>query len=109
MKSEVLKSIKQTEEAYRTMISEARTEREKRISGAKQEADNLIMKAKADIEEYKKKRLADAREEAIRTRKTIIKTGEDRATALRTRGKKNLDKAAALLIERLKEQLHVTA
>jgi hypothetical protein len=109
MKSEVLKSIKQTEEEYRTMISEASAERERRISGAKQEADNLIMKAKADIEEYKKKRLVDAREEAARTHRAIIKTGEERATALRARGKKNLDKAAALLIERFKEQLHVTA
>ncbi len=108
MKSEVLKSIKQTEEKYRTMISEAKAEREKRISSAKLEADNLIMKANADIEEYKKKRLADAREDAVRKRKAIIKNGEDRAASLRTRGKKNLDKAAALLIERLKEQLHVT-
>lgn len=109
MKSEVLKSIKKTEEEYRIMISDAKAERERRISGAKQEADNLIMKAKADIEEYKKKRLADAREQAARTRRTIIQTGEERAAALRTRGKKNLNKAAALLIERLKEQLHVTA
>jgi V/A-type H+-transporting ATPase subunit G/H len=109
MKSEVLKNIKQTEEEYRTMISEANADREKRISGAKMEADNLIMKAKADIEEYKKKRLTDAREEGARTRRAIIKAGEDRAAALRTRGKKNLDKAAALLIKRLKEQLHVTA
>jgi V/A-type H+-transporting ATPase subunit G/H len=109
MKSEVLKNIKQAEEEYRIRISEAKAEREKRISEAKLEADNLIMKAKSDIEEYKKKRLTDAREEAARTRRAIIKTGEERAAALRNRGKKNLDKAAALLIARLKEQLHVTA
>ncbi len=109
MKSEVLKNIKETEEKYRIMISEAKAEREKRISAAKLEADNLTMKAKADIEEYKKKRLADAREEAARMRQTIIRTGEERAAALRTRGQKNLEKATALLIGRLKEQLHVTA
>jgi len=109
MKSEVLKNIKKTEEEYRAMISEAKVEQERRISGAKLEADNLVMKAKADIEEYKKKCLADAREEIARTHRTIIKTGEERAAALRARGKKNLDKAAALLIERLKEQLHVTS
>ena len=51
MKSEVLKSIKKTEEDYHVMISEAKADKERRISGARLEADNLIMKAKADIEE----------------------------------------------------------
>lgn len=109
MKSEVLKSIKKTEEDYHVMISEAKADKERRISGARLEADNLIMKAKADIEEYKKKRLADAREEAARKRNAIIKTGDERAAALRAKGKKNLDRVVALLISRFKEQLHVAA
>ncbi len=109
MKSEVLQTIKKTEEEYQAMISEARAERERRFASAKLEADNLIMKAKADIEEYKKKRLSDAREEAARKREAIIRTGEERATTIRSKGKKNLDKAVSYLIQKFKEQMHVTA
>ena len=109
MKNEVLKSIKQIEKEYTSLVNEAKTERERRIAGAKLEADNLIMKASVDIEEYKKKRYADARDGAVKKRHAIIKTGEERAAALRAKGKKNLDKAVALLLSRFKEQLHVKA
>ncbi len=108
MKSEVLQTIKKTEKDYQAMISEARAEREHRIASAKLEADNLIMKAKADIEEYKKKRLSDAREEVARKRNAIIRNGKGRADTLRSKGKKNLDKAVAFLILRFKEKMHVT-
>jgi V/A-type H+/Na+-transporting ATPase subunit G/H len=109
MKIEVLKSIKQTENNYNAMISEANDERERRITGAKLEADNLIIRANAEAEEYKKKRLSDARAEVAAKHTLILKEGNDRAAALQSRGKKNLDKAVALLIARFKEQLHVNA
>lgn len=109
MRSEVLESIKKTEEEYRAMISQARAERERGLAGARLEADTLVMKAKADTEEYKKKRLESAREEAARKRKTIIQKGEEQAAALRARGQKNLDKAVDLLIQRFREQVHVSA
>ncbi len=109
MKIEVLKSIKQSEETYKEMISQANAEREKRISAARLEADNMVISAQAQTEDYKKKLLSDARDEAARKQEEIIRKGDERAAALRTRGVKNLDKAVALLISRFREQLHVTA
>jgi V/A-type H+-transporting ATPase subunit G/H len=109
MKIEVLKSIKQSEETYKETISQANADRERRISAARMEADNMVIAASASTEEYKKKLLSDAREEAARKREEIIRKGDERAAALRARGKKNLEKAVALLISRFREQLHVTA
>jgi len=109
MKIEVLKSIKKSEETYKEMISQANAERERRISAARLEADNMVIAAQASTEEYKKKLLSDAREEAARKQEEIIRKGDERAAALRAKGKKNLEKAVALLISRFREQLHVTA
>ncbi len=108
MKVDVLKSIKRIEEEYRTRIDEALSEKERLLSSAKLEADNLIIRAHADIEEYRKKRLADARDDAAKKRAAILKEGEERAAAMRARGRKNLESAVALLLTRFKEQLHVT-
>ncbi|MDH7592959.1 MAG: ATPase [Methanomicrobiales archaeon] len=88
------------------MISEARAEREKMLAEAKLEADNLVIRASEDAEEYKKKRLSDARDAVAKKRAGILKTGEERAMALKARGMKNLDRAVALLITRFREQLH---
>jgi V/A-type H+-transporting ATPase subunit G/H len=107
MKIEVLKSIKQTEDKYKTMIGEATAEKERRISGARLEADNLIIKANAEAEEYKKKRLSDARDDAGKKHAVIVKQGDERAAVLREKGRRNLDKAVALLTARFKELLHV--
>ncbi len=105
MRIEVLKSIKQSEVAYKSMIAEAKAEKERRINASRLEADNMIIRASADVEEYKKKRLADAHAEAAVKRKAIMKEGEERVGALRAKGKKNLDKAVAFLMTRFKEQL----
>jgi V/A-type H+/Na+-transporting ATPase subunit G/H len=105
MRIEVLKSIKQSEEAYKTMIAEARAEKERRINAARLEADNMVIRAAADVEEYKKKRLADAHAEAAIKRRAIMKEGEERVNALRAKGKKNQEKAVAFLTTRFKEQL----
>lgn len=109
MKSEILTSIKQIEEECRTMLSAAKAEQERRIAGAKLEADNLVMKARVDTEEYKKKRFADARGDAAKRRDAIIKEGDDRAAHLRARGKTNIGKAVALMVSRFKEQVHAKA
>ncbi len=105
MRIEVLKSIKQSEVAYKSMIAEARAEKERRINASRLEADNMVIRASADVEEYKKKRLADAHAEAAVKRKAIMKEGEERVSALRAKGTKNLDKAVAFLMTRFKEQL----
>lgn len=106
MRSEILTSIRESEESYRAMVSEAKAEREKLLAGARLEADNLVIRAMEDVEEYKKKRLSDARQEVARKRAAILKSGEEQATALKSRGLKNLDRAVALLITRFREQLH---
>jgi V/A-type H+-transporting ATPase subunit G/H len=109
MKSDVLKSIKTTEETFRTMIAEAEAERKRSIQSAELEADNLILKAGNNAEEYKKMRLADARQQVAITHAEIIRAGDQRAAELRERGSKNQSKAVELLVSRLKEQLHVNA
>jgi V/A-type H+-transporting ATPase subunit G/H len=107
MKTEVLNDIKKAEEEYRTMIQAAEAERRKSIANAEHEADNLIAKTAITAEEYRKKRLADARAHAAEAHARIIKEGEQRAAALREQGSKNLDRAAALLVSRFREKLHV--
>jgi V/A-type H+-transporting ATPase subunit G/H len=109
MKVEVLKRIKDTEQDYTAMISEAKAAKEKRIAAARLEADSRVIRAEGEIEEYKKKRLAGARDEIGRKRETIQRKGEEHATALRNRGKSNLDRSVAFLVKRFREQLHVPA
>ncbi|HOS82670.1 MAG TPA: ATPase [Methanolinea sp.] len=89
------------------MISEAVAEAKRTSAHAELEADNLIMKATHDAEEYKKARMAEIRENAARRREEILKDGRARAAELRQRGSRNLEKAASLLVSRFRERLHV--
>jgi V/A-type H+-transporting ATPase subunit G/H len=107
MKTEVLQKIKLTESEYEKMISEAVAEARRTSAHAELEADNLVMKATHDAEEYKKARMAEMRENASRRREEILKEGRERAAELRQRGSRNLEKAASLLVSRFKERLHV--
>jgi vacuolar-type H+-ATPase subunit H len=109
MKIEVLKRIKDTEKGYAAMISEAKAAKEKRVASARLEADNLVIRAEAEIEEYKRKRLAEARDEISRKRAVIQRKGEEHGTAVKNRGRSNLDRAVTLLVKRFREQLHVPA
>ncbi len=107
MKTEVLKDIKTAEEEYRTMIRNAEAERKKNLADAELEADNLLLKAKSNAEEYKKNRMADARQRAEEAHARIIREGGERAAALTEKGSKNLDRAVELLVSRFREQLNV--
>ncbi len=107
MKIEVLKDIKKTEEEYKKMISEAEAARVKSLADAQLEGDNLIQKANADAEEYKKKCIADAKSTAASRYDAILKKGRAEATVLEQKGRQNLDKAVEMLVDRFKEQLHV--
>ncbi|WP_067046501.1 MULTISPECIES: V-type ATPase subunit subunit G family protein [Methanofollis] len=109
MKSEVLKSIKQAEEEYTSMVSTARLEQKQKLADARAEAEHIVEKAAADAEAYKKSRLADAGTTAARKRAEILKNGEQRAAKLKADSLANLDKAVELLVSRFKEQLHVSA
>jgi V/A-type H+-transporting ATPase subunit G/H len=64
MKTDVLKSIRETEEEYQAMIRDAQAGRKKSLSDAEQEAESLILKAQNDAGEYRNQRLAEARAEA---------------------------------------------
>ena len=109
MKTEVLKDIKTAEEEYSTMIRNAEADKKKSLANAELEADNLIVKATSTAEEYRKKRMADARTHAAESHARIIKEGELSTIALREHGRKNLDRAVELLVTRFKEQVHVKA
>jgi V/A-type H+-transporting ATPase subunit G/H len=107
MKTEVLRNIKTTEEEYRALISTVQAERKRSLSNAELEADNLIMKATNNAEEYKKMRLAEARQQAAKHHAEIIQDGRRRAAALREKGEKNLPGAVNLLVSSFAERLHV--
>jgi V/A-type H+-transporting ATPase subunit G/H len=109
MKTEVLKDIKAAEEEYGTTIRNAEEDRKKGLANAELEAGNLIIKANNTAEEYRKKRMADARTHAAEAHARIIREGEQGAVALRDQGKRNLERAVALLVTRFREQLHVQA
>lgn len=106
MKTEVLKNIKETEAEYQKTISDAMAERKRSTANADLEADNLIMKATHDAEEYKKARLAEARQNAAKKHHEILTEGKRRAAELKERGTRNLGRAADLLVSRFKERLH---
>jgi len=109
MKTEVLDDIKKTEAEYQSMISTAQEEKKKRRSQAELEADNLIVKAQSNAEQYKKLKLEEARHQAAQKHVEILKEGSQRSAALSEKGKRNLSKAVQLLVSRFKEQLHVGA
>lgn len=109
MKTEVLKSIKKTEEEYRQQVEKAKLERDQIIANARLEADNQVAKATTVAEEYKKKRLADARNDAAKEHTRILGEGKQQASALKEKGGKRLKEAVSLFVERFKEQVHVTA
>ena len=109
MKTEVLKDIKAAEGEYGTTIRNAEVDRKKSLANAELEAGNLIIKANYTAEEYRKTRYAEARTHAAEAHARIIREGEQGAAALREQGKKNLERAVALLVTRFREQLHVKA
>jgi V/A-type H+/Na+-transporting ATPase subunit G/H len=109
MKTEVLSDIKKAEEEYRTTIRNAEADRKKSLANAELEADNLLLKAANTAEEYKKTRMADARQKASEAHARIIKEGQQSASALKEKGSKNLDRAVELLVSRFKERLNVKA
>ncbi|RQD82258.1 MAG: ATPase [Methanocalculus sp. MSAO_Arc2] len=109
MKTEVLKSIKKTEEEYRQQVDAAMAERERIITNARLEADNLVAKAANVTEEYKKKRLADARNDAAKEHARVLEEGKQQAAALKEKGRKRMKEAVSLFVERFKERVHVTA
>ena len=109
MKTEVLKDIKKTEEEYLSMISKAQDEKKRNKSQAELELDNLVTKAQSNAEQYKKLKLEEARHQATLKHAEIIKSGDQRAAALKAKGQKNLSKAVQLLVSRFKEQLNVSA
>lgn len=107
MKTEVLKSIKQTEEEYRSTISAAEEERSRNIASAKLEADNLIKKARIDASEYVKSQLADARAEAKRKHDEIVHEGELKAKVMTEQSREKTTDAVELFVTRFKEHLNV--
>jgi V/A-type H+-transporting ATPase subunit G/H len=109
MKTEVLRDIKKTEEEYQKTITAAQEEKKRRHSQAELEADNMVTKAQSNAEQYKKLKLEEARHQAALKHAEIIKTGNQRAVALKEKGEKNLSKAVQLLVVRFKEQLNVRA
>ena len=109
MKTEVLKDIKKAEDEYQSTISKAQEEKKHRHSQSELEADNLVTKAQSNAEQYKKLKLEEARHQAALKHAEIIKSGNQRAAAIREKGSKNLPKAVQLLVSRFKEQLHVKA
>jgi V/A-type H+/Na+-transporting ATPase subunit G/H len=109
MKTEVLKDIKKAEEEYLSMISKAQDEKKRSRSQAELELDNLVTKAQDNAEQYKKLKLEDARRQAALKHAEIIKSGNQRAAALKETGQKNLSKAVQLLVSRFKEQLNARA
>ena len=109
MKIEVLKDIKNAEEDYKKMISEAQDKRKTITTSAELEADNMIKQAHVDAEEFKKQRIADARREADNRYQRIISDGKAEVMALENKGRQNLPKAVDLLVSRFREQLHVSS
>ncbi|MCX6694489.1 MAG: ATPase [Methanomicrobiales archaeon] len=106
MRIEVLKSIKSAEEEYRSMISDAVTDKKKSIASAELEADNLVMKAQASAEEYRKQKLTEVRRQAEEKNRAIVADGQKQAAAITDRGRKNLIRAVDPLVSRWKEQMH---
>ncbi|NYT20494.1 MAG: ATPase [Methanomicrobiales archaeon] len=106
MKTDVLKNIKATEEEYQSLISTVMAERKRSLSDAELEADNLVMKASTNAEEYRKMRLAEARQQAERKHAEVIREGERKSSDLKAKGSKNLNSAVELLVSRFKERLH---
>jgi len=106
MKTEVLRSIKKAEEDYRTMVHEVKAERERRVTEAGLRSDQLVMKAKVDLEEQRKKRLAEARVEAKRRSAEAVSEGERQAAEVREKGRQNVERAVKFLSSRFEEELH---
>jgi vacuolar-type H+-ATPase subunit H len=106
MKAEVLRAIKKAEEDYRAMTSEVKAERERRVTEAGLKSDQLVMKAKMDLEERRKKRLAEARVEAKARSAAILSDGERQSQQLRDKGRVNFEKAVKILSSRFEEELY---
>ncbi len=109
MKTEVLKSIKETEAKSKSTIQAAERSAEQTLASAKLEADNLIAKATTIAEDYKKQRLLDARNVALAKHTAIVNQGKAEADNLIAAGNKKLPQATSLFVERFKEKLHVSA
>ncbi|MDO5843754.1 MAG: ATPase [Methanocorpusculum sp.] len=109
MKTEVLKSIKETEAQSKSVVQAAEASAEKTISDANHEAESLIAKATQIAEDYKKQKLLDARNVSLTKHDAIVNQGKADADKLISSGEKKLQQATSLFVERFKEKLHVSA
>lgn len=109
MKTEVLKSIKETEAKSKSAVEAAEKAAEQTLVAAKLEADGIIAKAEAEAEDYKKQKLLDARNVAAAKHDAIVSQGKADAEKLIDDGSKKLEQAVSLFVERFKEKLHVSA
>ncbi len=107
MKTEVLQSIKKTEEESRSLIQAAGGQKAKMLVDARVEAENLIAKETEGAEEYKAKRISDAHAEAGKKSAVIIAEGETKAASVRADSKKNLEEAVDQLVNHFKVKLNV--
>lgn len=107
MKTEVLQSIKKTEQESKSMILAAREQKTKMLADARVEAENLIARETEGAEEYKAKRISDAHTEARKHSASIIADGETKAALVRADSRKNLEKAVDLLVNHFKVRLNV--
>ena len=106
MKTEVLKAIREAEGEYQAAVARAKAEKERRIAAATLEADTLVSRAKDSSEEFKKKRLEDARREAAQKREEILRSGDHQAALLREQAGKKLDGAVRLLVKRFEAEVY---
>ena len=107
MKTEVLQSIKKTEEESKSMILAAREQKTKMLLDARIEAENLIAKETEGAEEYKAKRISDPHAKAKKQSAVIIADGETKAASVRANSRKNLEKAVDQLVNHFKVRLNV--
>ena len=109
MKTEVLKSIKETEAQCKSMSTAGQGEGEQSIADDRLEEGNVMARATAVAEDYKEQRLSDARNVAAAKQAAIVEQGKADADSTIAQGSKKLPQAASLFVERFKEKLHVSA
>ncbi len=101
MSLDAIKKVAQAEEQARIILEEASAAARKQISDAEANARVFVNEAMNDAQQQVLKMLDDAEQEASGEILGLMRKNDEECEALRAHAEKNLEKAAALIMERI--------
>jgi vacuolar-type H+-ATPase subunit H len=98
---ELIKQIKESEKKAREIVEGARQEAQGIADASEKDVETLLAEAREKIKDLKAKAILDGKQKAGREVETLRSEMKGKTADLREKAERNLDRAAALLVEKV--------